>query len=111
HLFYIPALLSARSVIGATTRYSSTRRSSDLHLLWTGELPDEQELAEAVRHERAHRELHPAVKAAIDSLPVDCHPMDTVRTVSIGDRKSTRLNSSRGSISSCVFVLKQDRRE
>src|SRR5699024_12314045 len=41
---------------------------------------DEQELAEAVRHERAHRDLRPEVKAAIDSLPVDCHPMDTVRT-------------------------------
>lgn len=50
------------------------------HLLWTGELPDERELAEAVRHERAHRELRPEVKAAIDSLPVSCHPMDTVRT-------------------------------
>src|SRR5699024_1818832 len=37
-------------------------------------------LAEAVRHERAHRELHPEVKAAIDSLPIACHPMDAVRT-------------------------------
>ena len=50
------------------------------HLLWTGELPDEQELAAATRHERSHRELAPQVKAALDSLPATCHPMDSVRT-------------------------------
>ena len=50
------------------------------HLLWTGELPDEQELAAAPRHERSHRELAPQVKAALDSLPATCHPMDSVRT-------------------------------
>jgi citrate synthase len=50
------------------------------HLLWTGELPDAQELAGATAHERAPRALAPEVRAAIDSLPVTCHPMDTVRT-------------------------------
>ena len=50
------------------------------HLLWTGELPDEQELAAATRHERTHRELADEAKAALDSLPVTCHPMDSVRT-------------------------------
>ncbi|QNN83233.1 bifunctional 2-methylcitrate synthase/citrate synthase [Brachybacterium sp. Z12] len=29
------------------------------HLLWTGELPDEQELAAATRHERSHRGARP----------------------------------------------------
>ena len=50
------------------------------HLLWTGELPDEQELAQAVAHERSHRDLVPQVRAAMDSLPTTCHPMDAVRT-------------------------------
>ncbi|HEX7350971.1 bifunctional 2-methylcitrate synthase/citrate synthase [Brachybacterium sp.] len=50
------------------------------HLLWTGELPEAQELAAATAHERAHRELAPEVRAALDSLPPTCHPMDAVRT-------------------------------
>ncbi|PWH06870.1 bifunctional 2-methylcitrate synthase/citrate synthase [Brachybacterium endophyticum] len=50
------------------------------HLLWIGELPTEQELEDAVAHERSHRDLAPQVKDALDSLPVDCHPMDSVRT-------------------------------
>ena len=50
------------------------------HLLWTGELPDEQELAQAVAHERSHRDLVPQVRAAMDSLPTTCHPLDAVRT-------------------------------
>ncbi|AXK44741.1 bifunctional 2-methylcitrate synthase/citrate synthase [Brachybacterium saurashtrense] len=50
------------------------------HLLWTGELPDPDQLAEATAHERSHRTLAPQVRAAIDSLPVTCHPMDSVRT-------------------------------
>src|SRR5699024_2177209 len=50
------------------------------HLLWTGELPDEQELAQAVAHERSHRDLVPQVRAAMDSLPTTCHPMDAART-------------------------------
>src|SRR5699024_4578855 len=50
------------------------------HLLWTGALPDERELAGAVRHEPAHREPHREGKAAIDSPPVDRHPLDTRRS-------------------------------
>ncbi|KAJ1681690.1 hypothetical protein LUZ63_023079 [Rhynchospora breviuscula] len=49
-------------------------------LLWNGELPDATELAAFEEHERAHRDLDPAVKAAIDLLPLDAHPMDVVRT-------------------------------
>lgn len=49
-------------------------------LLWNGELPDAAQLADFRRAERAHRALAPDVKAAIDSLPKDAHPMDEVRT-------------------------------
>ncbi|GAT74093.1 bifunctional 2-methylcitrate synthase/citrate synthase [Microbacterium hydrocarbonoxydans] len=50
------------------------------HLLWHGELPDAAQLAELRATERAHRALAPQVKAVIDGLPVDSHPMDEVRT-------------------------------
>ncbi|MGP4975253.1 bifunctional 2-methylcitrate synthase/citrate synthase [Brachybacterium tyrofermentans] len=50
------------------------------HLLWTGELPAAEKVAAATRHERSHRALDPEVKAAMDSLPTTCHPMDAVRT-------------------------------
>ncbi|GAA1488384.1 bifunctional 2-methylcitrate synthase/citrate synthase [Brachybacterium sacelli] len=50
------------------------------HLLWTGELPTEEELEATVRHERSHRALAPEVRTAMDALPPDCHPMDSVRT-------------------------------
>ncbi|GHD08938.1 bifunctional 2-methylcitrate synthase/citrate synthase [Zhihengliuella salsuginis] len=49
-------------------------------LLWTGELPSEAELAEFTAFERANRALEPEVRAAIDLLPTDCHPMDVGRT-------------------------------
>jgi len=50
------------------------------HLLWTGELPDEQELAALLAHGRSHRALDDEVRTVIDTLPISCHPMDTVRT-------------------------------
>ncbi|WP_394552776.1 bifunctional 2-methylcitrate synthase/citrate synthase [Agromyces sp. MMS24-JH15] len=50
------------------------------YLLWTGEVPTEQELAELRTTERAHRALAPEVKAVIDLLPTSAHPMDEVRT-------------------------------
>ena len=50
------------------------------HLLWTGELPDEQQLEEFLRRTRSHRALVPEVKTAMDMLPITCHPMDSVRT-------------------------------
>ncbi|TLP72975.1 bifunctional 2-methylcitrate synthase/citrate synthase [Nesterenkonia sphaerica] len=49
-------------------------------LLWNGELPSEQELKEFVDFERSHRGLADNVRAAIDLLPKDCHPMDVGRT-------------------------------
>ena len=49
-------------------------------LLWHGELPSDDELAAFRAQEREHRALEPEVKAVIDLLPVDAHPMDEVRT-------------------------------
>ncbi|GAA3075114.1 MULTISPECIES: bifunctional 2-methylcitrate synthase/citrate synthase [Actinomycetes] len=49
-------------------------------LLWTGELPTEAERDEFLSFERSHRALDPQVKAAVDLLPTDCHPMDVGRT-------------------------------
>ncbi|WP_431711628.1 bifunctional 2-methylcitrate synthase/citrate synthase [Glutamicibacter uratoxydans] len=49
-------------------------------LLWTGELPSESELTEFTAYERANRNLDERIKAAIDLMPTDCHPMDVGRT-------------------------------
>ncbi|GAA1122666.1 bifunctional 2-methylcitrate synthase/citrate synthase [Citricoccus alkalitolerans] len=50
------------------------------YLLWNGELPTDAQLAAFTDHERSNRALSPDVKTALDVLPVDCHPMDSVRT-------------------------------
>ena len=50
------------------------------HLLWRGELPSSAELELLRRTEREHRALAAPVRAAIDLLPLDAHPMDEVRT-------------------------------
>lgn len=50
------------------------------YLLWHGELPTEDQLAEFRAREREYRELTPEVKAAIDLIPTTAHPMDEVRT-------------------------------
>lgn len=50
------------------------------YLLWNGELPTGEQLAELRALERAHRALEPDVKAVIDLVPLDAHPMDEVRT-------------------------------
>ncbi|ALE05420.1 citrate synthase [Arthrobacter sp. ERGS1:01] len=49
-------------------------------LLWTGELPTESELTVFSAFERANRSMDSSVRAAIDLLPLDCHPMDVART-------------------------------
>ncbi|MCW1249445.1 bifunctional 2-methylcitrate synthase/citrate synthase [Acaricomes phytoseiuli] len=49
-------------------------------LLWNGELPEASELTAFEAMERANRALDEKVKAAIDLLPDDCHPMDVCRT-------------------------------
>jgi len=50
------------------------------YLLWHDELPTEAQLAELRAEERKHRALPENVKAAIDLLPLEAHPMDEVRT-------------------------------
>jgi 2-methylcitrate synthase/citrate synthase II len=50
------------------------------YLLWHGELPTSDELAEFQTLERSLRALDPVVKRVIDELPTSAHPMDVVRT-------------------------------
>lgn len=50
------------------------------YLLWNGELPTAEQLVELRALERAHRALPDNVRAAIDLLPLDAHPMDEART-------------------------------
>ena len=50
------------------------------YLLWHGELPTPDQLAEITTFERSHRALADNVKAAIDLLSTSCHPMDVART-------------------------------
>lgn len=51
------------------------------YLLWHGELPSGEQLAEFERLERSLRPLDPRTLALLDTLPVTAHPMDIVRTV------------------------------
>nr|WP_274636922.1 bifunctional 2-methylcitrate synthase/citrate synthase [Microbacterium bovistercoris] len=50
------------------------------YLLWHGELPDAGQLAALRAAEHAHRALADNVKAAIDLVPLQAHPMDELRT-------------------------------
>ncbi|WP_105035806.1 bifunctional 2-methylcitrate synthase/citrate synthase [Cryobacterium aureum] len=50
------------------------------YLLWHGELPTDQQLADFEALERSLRHLSPVVKRIIDELPLTAHPMDVVRT-------------------------------
>lgn len=50
------------------------------YLLWHGELPSDLELAQLRAVERSYRALPADVRAAIDLVPLDAHPMDEVRT-------------------------------
>src|SRR5680860_1164852 len=50
------------------------------YLLWHGELPTEEQLAEFETFERSLRHLDPTVRRVIDELPLTSHPMDVVRT-------------------------------
>ncbi|ROR66280.1 bifunctional 2-methylcitrate synthase/citrate synthase [Agrococcus jenensis] len=50
------------------------------HLLWHGELPTGEQLAEARAKERSLRTLPDNVRSVMDVLPSHAHPMDVVRT-------------------------------
>src|ERR1700750_106400 len=49
-------------------------------LLWHGELPTVDELAECEKLERGLRRLDDRTRRAIDDIPVHAHPMDALRT-------------------------------
>lgn len=49
-------------------------------LLWDGELPSEDALAEFTSFERANRALPDHLRSLIDTLPTTAHPMDVMRT-------------------------------
>ena len=67
------------------------------YLLWNGELPTTDQLAEFTARERACRALDPALRAGIDALPKDAHPMDVCRTATsvMGARHPLAEDSSR----------------
>jgi citrate synthase len=50
------------------------------YLIWYGELPTAQQLEEFVRAERGQRIVEAGIFDVLSALPVDCHPMDVVRT-------------------------------
>ncbi|SEE90739.1 bifunctional 2-methylcitrate synthase/citrate synthase [Ruania alba] len=50
------------------------------YLLWHGELPSPDQLAEMEKLERSLRPLDARTKTLIDALPTTAHPMDVVRT-------------------------------
>ncbi|WP_102194071.1 bifunctional 2-methylcitrate synthase/citrate synthase [Microbacterium aurantiacum] len=50
------------------------------YLLWHGELPSAEQLAAFRTEEREHRALVDEVKAVVDLVPLEAHPMDEVRT-------------------------------
>jgi len=50
------------------------------YLLWHGELPTDVQLAQLRAVERQYRVLPADVRAVIDHVPLDAHPMDEVRT-------------------------------
>jgi 2-methylcitrate synthase/citrate synthase II len=68
------------------------------YLLWNGELPTEEQLSGFTARERAGRALDPALKAIIDALPTDAHPMDVCRTAAsvMGARHPLAEHSSPG---------------
>ena len=66
------------------------------YLLWNGELPIQDQLAEFTTRERAGRALDPALKAIVDALPASAHPMDICRTAAsvLGARHPLAEDSS-----------------
>jgi citrate synthase/2-methylcitrate synthase len=67
------------------------------YLLWNGELPSQEQLAEFSARERAGRALDPVVKQVIDALPDTSHPMDVCRTAAsvMGARHPLAEDASR----------------
>lgn len=51
-----------------------------IYLLWHGELPTTAQLREFNTRGRSYRSLDPGLISLIHSLPLNCHPMDVLRT-------------------------------
>ena len=67
------------------------------YLLWHGELPRPDQLAEFQDLERSLRPLDPRTKRGIDELPLTAHPMDVVRSaVSVIGATDATLNQPDG---------------
>ncbi|TFB48746.1 bifunctional 2-methylcitrate synthase/citrate synthase [Cryobacterium tagatosivorans] len=66
------------------------------YLLWHGELPGEEQLAEFEQLERSLRRLDPVVRRVVDELPMTAHPMDVLRTAVsvIGAREPEAADAS-----------------
>ncbi|MDX6223405.1 MAG: 2-methylcitrate synthase, partial [Frankiales bacterium] len=50
------------------------------YLIWNAELPTSRQLQDFVRDERGLRLVDDEIFDVLGTLPVDCHPMDVVRT-------------------------------
>jgi citrate synthase len=50
------------------------------YLIWYGDLPTKKALRDFQEHERAQRALSHATLSLLEGLPIDCHPMDALRT-------------------------------
>ncbi|MFP5519018.1 MAG: bifunctional 2-methylcitrate synthase/citrate synthase [Bdellovibrionia bacterium] len=50
------------------------------YLMYNGELPNTQQLADFEKKERSYREISATLLNVIKALPQKCHPMDSVRT-------------------------------
>ena len=50
------------------------------YLIWHGELPTAEQLAAFTTAERSQRVVDPRILGILSMLPVDCHPMDVLRT-------------------------------
>ncbi|WP_422936224.1 bifunctional 2-methylcitrate synthase/citrate synthase [Sinomonas sp. P47F7] len=77
------------------------------YLLWNGELPTREQLADFEQQERAGRSLDPLIKAIVDELPLGSHPMDVCRTATsvLGARDSLAADSSRGANNAKAVAL------
>jgi citrate synthase len=50
------------------------------YLIWYGDLATGKTLRDFQEDERGRRELSPATLSLLEGLPIDCHPMDVLRT-------------------------------
>src|SRR5690606_22798027 len=78
------------------------------YLLWHGELPTAEQLAQVVEEGRAQRALADHVRAAVDLVPTTAHPMDVVRTaVSVIGASDPRAGDRSTDYAKAVRLLSQ----